>query len=395
MAKSARNAATSSKTKLLLGDNIASMRKLPDNSIDAIVTDPPYGLSFMGKSWDYDVPSVDMWKEAFRILKPGGHVLSFSGTRTYHMMVIRMENAGFEIRDMLSWLYGSGFPKSHNVSKGIDAWLGVDREVESTRPLQGTARPNKGTKGSHGAAKTRGANDGYVPTEGAMYEITKPASPASLKWDGWGTALKPACEPICLAMKPLSESSVAENVLKWGTGSININGSKIGDERRTNTSASAIFGSVMQRGPSSETIGRWPANVLLDEQAGEMLGESKRFFYVAKASKGERNAGCEDLDVGIVNKSCPPGSAGSNSPRAGAGRTGLTQNIHPTVKPAKLMEYLIRLITPPGGIVLDPFMGSGTTGIAAKRLGFNFVGCEIDPQYMTIAEKRIAAVKPA
>lgn len=314
------------------GDSLEVLRTLGTHSVDAVVTDPPYGLKFMGKKWDYDVPTTAMWSEVLRVLKPGGHLLSFGGTRTYHRMVVSLEDAGFEVRDQIQWLYGSGFPKSHNLGNGI------------------------------------------------------------------GTALKPANEPIVLARKPLSEKTVAANVLKWGCGGLNIDASRI-DLKDGETTPD--MGEKRIGVPNiKSTQGRWPANLLLDEVAAEMLDEqsiaggmhsagksrgkglakqdqvgglfgvgqhegngvrfgdsggASRFFYCAKSSKGERGEG----------------------------------NGHPTVKPLKLMEYLCRLITQPGGTILDPFMGSGSTGVAAKNLNFKFIGIEMSEEYVEIARKRI------
>jgi DNA modification methylase len=315
---------------LLNKDCLEALKQLPDNSVDAIVTDPPYGLAFMNKKWDYDVPSVEVWKEALRVLKPGGHLLSFGGTRTYHRMAVNIEDAGFEIRDQIQWIYGSGFPKSLNLKD---------------------------------------------------------------EWEGWGTALKPANEPICLARKPLSEKTVADNVMKWGTGAINIDESRIQsttkevNARKQKGGTKAFWNNgSKQTDEWSGVQGRWPANLMFDETAAEILGESSRFFYVAKASKSERNAGL----YGFFEQTTNDGRATEiDNPY----QRGITkrQNHHPTVKPVKLMEYLCQLVTPPQGVVLDPFMGSGTTGIAAKRLGFDFIGIEKEPEYVEIAEKRINA----
>ena len=350
------------KTKLMLGDNIETLKKLPANSIDSVVTDPPYGLSFMNKKWDYDVPSVEFWKEVYRVLKPGGHVLSFGGTRTYHRMVVNMEDAGFEIRDQIMWIYGSGFPKSYNIGKSIQ-----NINEKGIASNNGSGDSSKGSLGYTKMIVEQGAR----PSEGNKYN-TKMI--IDNEWKGWGTALKPANEPICLARKPLSEKSVAENILKWRTGGINVDGCRIGDINE----------------------GRFPANIIFDEEAAEMLDEqsgivnqghwpkgstkgfgggssnyqgvgskdkiksgASRFFYQAKVSKSERNMG---LDM---------------------------KNNHPTVKPVNLLTYLCRLITPPNGIVLDPFMGSGSTGIAAQLEGFRFCGMEMDPDYFKIAEARI------
>lgn len=323
---------------LLNGDCLEKLKRVLPNSIDSIVTDPPYGLSFMGKKWDYDVPSTDIWKECLRVLKPGGHLLSFGGTRTYHRMAVNIEDAGFEIRDQIQWLYGSGFPKSHNLKD---------------------------------------------------------------EWHGWGSALKPANEPICMARKLLEKGlTIAENVSKWGTGAINIDESRIEASKDYGRSAANSKGTINAHdgfeGKSfkikersadyASSLGRWPANVIFDEQGAELLGEPSRFFYVAKASKSERNAGLEVMPLiesGIKNDS------GRGFIESDPHKIILNQNHHPTVKPIKLMQYLIKLITPPQGIVLDPFMGSGSTGVAAKRLGFNFIGCELNNDYFEIAKKRI------
>lgn len=395
--------------KLILGDSLEELFWLEDNSVDSVVTDPPYGLAFMGKKWDYDVPSVELWREVLRVLKPGGHLLSFGGTRTYHRMVVAIEDAGFEIRDQVMWIYGSGFPKSLDVSKAIDKAAGAEREVIGSFKATGTARNSK-----HIGAKTHAAK----------------------QWQGWGTALKPANEPIVLARKPLEKGlTVAANVLKWGVGAINVDASRIGaGERRMcgTTTGEKDCGSgsnivLPARTETHTAHGRWPANVLFDEEAARVLDEqsgerglskggsrggkrnqafgmaaqdvplgfgdsggASRFFYVAKASKSERNRGLE----GMLEKTWQDQGYRDNesthlSPRAGAGRTGANANHHPTVKPIKLMEYLVKLVTPPGGVILDPFMGSGSTGVAAKNLEYKFVGIEREAEYLKIAKKRI------
>lgn len=382
---------------ILLGDNIQVLKDFPDNSIDAIVTDPPYGLSFMGKKWDYDVPTKEFWIEALRVLKPGGHLLSFGGTRTYHRMVVNIEDAGFEIRDQIMWLYGSGFPKSLDVSKAIDKAAGAEREVVGVRE-DFAARQNKERKG----VAWTGAEDGGFSNPETVGQITAPATPEAKQWQGWGTALKPANEPIVLARKPLEKGlTVAENVLKWGTGALNIDGTRIATEDNLNGGAysktdreNPFFKKLdANAGEFVQPQGRWPANVLFDEEAAAALdaqsgtlksgakkpdtqpnglnavygngmggmsgstaseGGASRFFYVAKASKRERGEG----------------------------------NSHPTVKPIKLMEYLIKLITPPGGVVLDPFAGSGTTCCAAANLGVAVIGIEREDEHFKVAERR-------
>jgi site-specific DNA-methyltransferase (adenine-specific) len=374
---------------IIHGDCLDVLRGLAANSIDAVVTDPPYGLSFMGKAWDYDVPTAEVWREVLRVLKPGGHLLSFFGTRTQHRGVCAIEDGGFEIRDSLVWMYGTGFPKSYNVSKAIDAALGSHRAEELA---------------------------------------------------GWGTALKPAHEPIVLARKPLL-GTVAENAHRWATGGLNIDGCRIGVGEPVPGGGKSRrgFGGVYGDGEAAanaapHTDGRWPANVCLDEEAARLLdeqsGESKstklntvqqargpqskgaekarvridegyldsggasRFFYVAKPGRKERDAGCEALPAKTGGEATDreDGSRGTENPRAGAGRTGGAKNFHPTVKPIALMRWLVRLVTPPGGTVLDPFTGSGTTGIAALEEGFKFFGIERDADYCEIAKARIGAV---
>ncbi len=400
------------------GDNILSLKKLPDNSIDSVVTDPPYGLSFMNKKWDHQVPSIEFWKEVYRVLKPGGHVLSFGGTRTYHRMTVNIEDAGFEIRDQIMWLYGSGFPKSHNIGKSVDKIRGNEREVV-------------GSKGSYRDIRS-GSLDAQLTEDRDRIELSE--TKGTSEWEGWGTALKPANEPICVARKPISEKTVADNVLKWGTGGINIDGCRVSLEDGEDTSrklsgandgifnSSKVVGSVDNKWQE----GRFPANIILDEEAGMALDEqsgisksgkprtrkgggiifesggydkeeeyfcnteygdkggASRFFYCPKVSKKERNVGCDDLEEKDMNT--------LNSGLGGVpqeSRSNKIKNNHPTVKPIELMAYLCRLITPPNGIVLDPFMGSGSTGCAAIKEGFRFCGMEMDEDYFEIATKRI------
>lgn len=422
------------------GDNMEFLATLPDNCVDSIVTDPPYGLSFMGKKWDYDVPTVTLWAECLRVLKPGGHLLAFAGTRTQHRMAVRIEDAGFEIRDMMAWVYGSGFPKSLDISKAIDAQDAADertsrkyaftewfvsvcklsrpeidaicgtntmaRHWTDTRPSGKQpdiptrqyfnilkpfiesqvpewvemlvnertvesenlkARKVVGQKMATDTGVSRPAvaiqAQGLERSVRKQIDITVPHTAAAAQWHGWGTALKPALEPITLARKPLTDT-VAANVLQHGTGGLNIDGCRAEG-------------------------GRWPANLLHD--GGDYFGEQSRFFYCAKASKADRNYGCDLLqDVpahDMVNRD--PGSDGMNSPRAGAGRTAGAKNNHPTVKPIELMRYLCRLVTPPGGIVLDPFTGSGSTAVGAVLEGFVFFGAELDEGYHKIATARL------
>ena len=349
------------------GNCLDILRTMPDCSVDAVVTDPPYGLSFMGKRWDYDVPSTEIWAECLRVLKPGGYLLAFAGTRTQHRMAVRIEDAGFEIRDMLAWMYGSGFPKSHDVSKGIDNAAGAKREVVGQWKPTGTARPSKGK--SHSAAKTT-ADCGYDPDINAVIDITAPATDAAKQWQGWGTALKPAMEPITMARKPF-KATVAQNVQEWSTGAINIDGCRIETEEKWDkndsfaTVVSEFFVGKKARYCGSHDLCRWPANVLHDGSAEILqgMGEAARFFYTPKACKDDRDDGCD--------------------------------NNHPTVKPTDLMRYLCRMVTPTGGVVLDPFTGSGSTGRGAVLEGFRFIGCEMDADYIEIAKARILAAEKA
>jgi site-specific DNA-methyltransferase (adenine-specific) len=366
-------------SKIIPGDCIDVLKTFSDNYFDSIVTDPPYGISFMNKHWDYNVPKVEVWKEVLRVLKPGGHILCACGMRTQHRMTVNIEDAGFEIRDIIAWIYGSGFPKSLNIG------------------------------------------------------------------EGWGTALKPAMELWTLARKPLSEKTVAGNVLKYGTGGINIDGCRIAlnGEQNPKGSAKRVYASneyaedkIYGKNKETSNLGRFPANVILDgseevisqlpnTKSGLMKqhidggsfncygkqyprevktigdnGSASRFFYCAKASPSERNKGLEDFEDKFI--------AGSNQAIAELKRgneefekkdensTGYSsvrkvKNNHPTVKPVSLMKYLCKLITPVNGVVLDPFMGSGSTGIACKLENFNFVGIEKEKQYCIIARARIKA----
>ena len=378
---------------LIQGDCLEQMKTLEDNSVDSIVTDPPYGLSFMGKKWDIDVPSVEVWQEAIRVLKPGGHLISFGGTRTYHRMAVAIEDAGFEIRDMVSWIYGSGFPKSLNISKAIDKSAGVQGEIIGEKRF-----------GKTSTGQNSGWNDNKVAATGRQ-DVRALATEEAKQWNGWGTALKPAQEPCVLARKPLSEKTVAANVLKWGTGGLNIDGSRVGTETVKNAPPSyrgktGEFVNQNQnftKGKVEYNTGRFPANIIhdgSDEVLDVFPNDSHRFFYCPKTSKAERNRGCEGLEE--KDGSLCTGAYAKNRPaRLGSDPHKVTepkQNHHPTVKPIALMEYMVKLITHPGGTVLDPYMGSGSTGMAAKGLGCDFIGIELDKEYMEIAKNRIESV---
>lgn len=405
---------------IICGDSLEVLKTLEANSVDSVVTDPPYGISFMSRHWDYDVPQVELWREVYRVLKPGGHLLSFAGTRTQHRMAVNIEDAGFEIRDMIAWVYGSGFPKSLNIGKAVDKVQGNEREVI------GRSRKN-GPQGFVGGD--------IKPT------ITKGNSP----WEGWGTALKPALEPITVARKPI-EGTVANNVLKYGTGGLNIDGSRVEANSKelyrkpteyNDISPSAGMNASKVRGSVTDDYlkGRFPANLIHDGSdevvglfpntgksnpaprirgkaniyAGQWQtgvpekemhsdsGSAARFFYCAKSSRAERNKGLEGFEeqVGAKNGS-GLGRAVSLEKRVDNDGHDLIkmQNHHPTVKPVKLMQYLVKLVTPKGGTVLDPFTGSGTTGIACKLEGFEFVGIEREQEYVDIAQARIEAWEP-
>lgn len=361
---------------VISGDCLEVMRDMPDNSIEAIVTDPPYGLKFMGKKWDDDCPSIEIWAECLRVLKPGGHLLAFSGTRTIDLVMGRIREAEFEIRDTIMWLYGQGFPKSLDVSKAIDKGAG------------------------HWRGKAGAEMSGNGSMSGGNYNRTgkgDPVTAAAAEWEGYGTALKPACEPITMARKPL-EGTVAGNVLKWRTGAINVDDCRIPFKSESDLQAAAAaaaigfgrngkseyFGADAQNDDRADYIeglkdskGRWPANVIMDEEAGVMLGEEARFFYCPKASRSEREAGLKTIG--------PMPNDPSGRPEHIPAR-----NHHPTVKPIALMRYLTRMVTPPGGTVLDPFAGSGTTCIAAGIEGFHYLGIEQDAEYVSIATARLA-----
>ena len=324
------------------GDCLDVLRGVESASVDSIVTDPPYGLSFMGKRWDYDVPSVEIWAECLRVLKPGGHLLAFAGTRTQHRMAVRIEDAGFEIRDMIAWVYGSGFPKSLDVSKAIDKAAGAT-PIDTGIP---SARHNSHSRGSENS----------VGFQGGVPNITAPATDAARQWQGWGTALKPALEPITVARKPLA-GTVAENVLAHGTGAINVDGCRVeGGERPliemdrrpmgANTYAGAIDGSTTgSRAGGTTTAGRWPANLIHDgsEEPAALLGDAARFFYCAKASKRDRDEGLDGFEAKPAASAYGVGMNTATKIRtadqadSGVSRD-LRRNHHPTVKPTDLMR---------------------------------------------------------
>jgi site-specific DNA-methyltransferase (adenine-specific) len=387
------------------GDCLDVLKTLADCSVDAIVTDPPYGLSFMGKRWDYDVPSEDIWRECLRVLKPGGHLLAFAGTRTQHRMAVRIEDAGFEIRDMIAWVYGSGFPKSLDVSKAIDKAAGAERKVIGVSTNGSGAQPNK--LSNHTTGDT---GIGYADGSGKTFNITAPATEAAKQWEGWGTSIKPALEPITLARKPLI-GTVAANVLEHGTGGLNIDGCRVATDPAVDDprlggvgtwSSDKMAKNVYEGGYAgdrvgSSPLGRWPANFIHDgsEDVVALFPDSKGQQGDVRGSEpsktGDANCYGEFGRVPFSSRN-DTGSAARFFYCAKASKKDRgDDNKHPTVKPTDLMRYLCRLVTPPNGLVLDPFTGSGSTGKAAILEGFRFVGIEREAEYIELARARIDA----
>ena len=400
---------------LVNGDCLEEVQKLVDKGIqvDSIVTDPPYHLTsiverfgkegsapakdkdgafqrqskgFMGKEWDGgDIAfRKETWELFMKVLKPGGHLLAFSGSRTYHRMAVAIEDAGFNIRDQIMWLYGSGFPKSLNLGKSIDKKLGNERVAVGERTRN--VKPFDDDNGWN----SNNTTGNYTYTKG------------NTEWEGWGTALKPAHEPIVLARKPISENSIVANVLKHRTGGINIDTCRIEGEKQTRDSNPVMNSGKYAQNENADreettpdTKGRFPANVMHNG----LQEDWARYFYCPKTSKAEKNRGLEDLP--IKKTSSMSGRRDSHDMEGYSIDNDVTgrfvtekQNVHPTVKPVKLMKYLCRLVTPKGGTVLDPFMGSGSTGIAAKDEGFDFIGIEREKEYFEIAERRISVASP-
>lgn len=351
---------------LICGNSLERLKDLKDNSVDSVITDPPYEINFMSKGWDNSgiAFNTTLWKEVFRVLKPGGHLISFSGSRTYHRMTVAIEDAGFEIRDQIIYMYGNGFPKGQNIGKGIDKKLGATRKV-----IGKAVRPVKGTNLHCG-------EEGYGRKD--EYDLTEPATEEAKEWEGWNTSLKPAHEPMVLARKPISENTIADNVLKHRTGAINIEGCRVGGRYPANLihdGSEEVLSVFPNTAPSKAAprgaMGKSPFSGLMEsgtDNTNEVRGHNdnggsaSRYFYCAKASKNDRNEGLEGHK---------------------------TQNNHPTVKNTDLMSYLCRLITPPGGTVLDPFNGSGSTGKACAREGFNYIGIDLSQDYIDISRLRI------
>jgi len=381
--------------RILHGDCREVMATLDAESADAIVCDPPYGLLFMGKGWDHGVPGVEFWTEAMRVAKPGAHLLAFGEPRTFHRLACAIEDAGWEIRDCVMWVYGSGFPKSLDVSKAIDKAAGAER------PVVGVTR--KSIK-SMGVGEGAFSDDNYQWQ--AEFNRTAPATDAARQWTGWGTALKPAYEPIILARKPL-RGTVAANVLAHGTGALNVDGCRVaavaGDEPLKWAHGRGMgFHGADNRGKCEATTtsaGRWPANVLLDEAAAVLVdGQSGELKSGAPGIKRAGNTGAaygaESRQPGTQMSGFGDSGGASRffytSKASAEDRDRWAGNDHPTVKPTDLMKYLCRLVTPPRGLILDPFMGSGPTLYAAKELGFRAIGIEIEERYCEIAAKRLS-----
>lgn len=414
--------------KIHEGNCLEVLKTFPANSIDSCVTDPPYGISFMNKHWDYQVPSVEVWNEILRVLKPGGYLLCACGTRTQHRMAVNIEDAGFEIRDVITWVYGSGFPKSMDISKAIDKQAGAKREVIGTTKTKDIRRNVKADLES-GITHMQGKFAAGSPTTYMEHNITAPSTDEAKQWEGWGTALKPACEFWTLARKPISENTIADNVLKFGTGGINIDECRIefvSDKdfdsatfgRGTNIIGGNYVGATHGNGKKNieaNKKGRFPANIIHDgsEEALKVFpqtdgafapvkaghnsdskgiygdyaqrgddgltfygdsGSAARFFYCAKADNYEREKGLYNFE-----------KTSEASDR---------KNNHPTVKPIDLMRYLVKLITKKGGICIDPYCGSGTTLVGCKLELINYIGIEMEAEYIKIAEARVKAWNP-
>ena len=430
------------KTTIINDDCRIFLKTLPSNSIDSIVTDPPYELGFMGKSWDasgiaYD---VTVWQECLRVLKPGGHLLAFGGSRTYHRMACAIEDAGFQIRDQIMWVYGSGFPKSLNISKSIEGLLTTGSANKTAFKHLAGEQVDRGDWGIAKQQFTHGQRDTNYDETAGVTRLGKlePTTDQAKEWEGWGTALKPAHEPIVMARKPL-DGTVANNVLTHGTGGINIDGSRVAHQSEEDRASATPQGKVTSNKMAGSapdidgagrvdvdrpdtTLGRFPANFIHDgsdevlgsfpdskggaypAKRGQSVntafasgqeteggframgdsGSAARFFYCAKANKKDRNEG--------LDKSFEPRKSDTRD-AVGAGiwekMNAPHQNHHPTVKPTDLMRYLVRLVTPPNGTVLDPFTGSGSTGKAAVLEGFSFIGIEQSAEYVEIAKARI------
>ena len=381
-------------------DCLAGMREMEENSVDAVVCDPPYGISFMQAHWDHGVPGVPYWQEALRVAKPGAHLLAFGGTRTHHRLMVAIEDAGWELRECLMWVFGSGMPKGLDVGKAIDKAAGLSRTVLG---------PKRSPDGRCRTSEPSGMQE-RTPLHGGGIRkreewLTAPATDAAKQWDGWNTALKPSYEPVILARKPL-DGTVAETVLKWGCGGLNIEGCRIGTDPISahggGQPRDRIYGGgegfpALERGSNPHT-GRWPANLLIDEVAADLLDQQSGTLKSGEYPSSRNSPkfkNCyspfEGARTGISLREANSGGASRFFYCSKASKTERSGSLHPTVKPLALMRYLCRLVTPPGGLILDPFMGSGSTAVAAVQEGFHIIGFEIDPGYHADACRRLAA----
>ena len=372
-------------SRIIQGNNVDVLRTFPDNHFDSIVTDPPYGIDFLGKAWDADTGALETYQECLRVLKPGGHIVAFSAARTYHHLAVTIEQAGFEIRDQIMWIYSSGFPKSQDIGRSIQRSLGVKEKKAIPKEKQ---------------TKTAGfANNGAQEKDAWSGETTVCTDPEAKQWAGWGTQLKPAHEPIVLARKPI-RLSIAKNCQQWGVGALHIDATRIAatdlkpgvmgttahDNYNAEKNAEVGLRDGEQLDWTPNEAGRFPSNVL-----GE-IADYQKYFYCPKVGRAERHIGHE-LPAAMFG--AVQGAYGPDGNRMAVGLDARTDanrgNNHPTVKPIELMKYLIQLITPPGGRVLDPFNGSGSTGCAAVELDYDYTGIELDAAYVAISERRIRA----
>jgi len=379
---------------VLTGDNRELLKSFPDNHFDSVVTDPPYGIDFLGKDWDANTGALATYQECLRVLKPGGHLLAFSAARTYHHLAVTVEQAGFEIRDQIMWIYSSGFPKSQDIGRSIQRSLGVEQYKEIDLDAVTECAGRTGSGGGINRMMNR-LDDKGDNKDGVIKQVV-PTDPEAIKWAGWGTALKPAHEPIVMARKPI-KLSIAKNCQQWGVGALNIDATRIAaTDLKPGTMGQAppnlnAIGTPSEIETSDEPwipneAGRFPSNVVGD------IPDYQKYFYCPKVGRAERHIG-HDLPPPMFGDA--KGAYDENGERYAVGLDARTDanvgNNHPTVKPIELMKYLIQLVTPPGGHVLDPFNGSGSTGCAAVELDMNYTGIELDPAYVEIARKRIEA----
>lgn len=395
------------KSEVITGNNIDTLKNYPDNYFDSVVTDPPYGIEFLNKDWDSNTGAIETWEQVFRVLKPGGYLLAFSAARTYHHLATNIESVGFEIRDQIMWIYASGFPKAQDVGKNIQKRLGV----KQTQPLRSTGPANGMARMTHNQSEPAK----YAETKEALDIVC--SSPEAQQWSGWKTALKPAHEPIVMARKPFKGSTV-DNVLEHGVGALNIDATRIDvadselekfqsewdRESAGHGCLAKLDGTEVDHVAQGKSVkeyvpsGRFPSNVM-----GEISDEYQKYFYCPKVSRAERHIGFDTANIPQIGSTHPDDikkhplwdpSIGGDAARLKRKITEAGEykgNNHPTVKPIALMKYLVTLVTPAGGKVLDPFTGSGSTGMAVVELGMEFTGCELDPAYADIARSRIQA----